>query len=198
MEKKDTTTTESQKEDENVMNTMDKKNVCLNKESCSKDLCMNPCLENKLKERKCCVMYSSGCNLFYIFLFVFVYIMFKNFTSTIHEIRNVLYSLRNLLNNMQFKLEQLIYNTNTMNASMNNTMNSVVKETEKMTEKMSEILPDRIPERIPERLPERMPERIPEKKSDKTEGRDGRDREELNIKNMVQIIENLETLFRSG
>jgi hypothetical protein len=142
--------------------------ICINKEECIKQC-------PRLNERKCCIMYSSSCNLFYIFLFVFIYFIFKYFVNTFQEFRNLLYSIRNMLNNIQHKLEHLIYNTNTLNTTINNSTNSVVKEIDKTIDKTID----------------KNSDKIPEKNKEKLEGKD-----DLNIKNIIRLIEHLESSFK--
>ena len=115
-----------------------------------------------------CVVYSSKCNLIYFFVFVSLFLILKYFINSFHQLQSILYSVHSLLSELNFNVHQLIH-FNTMNLSNN----TVVKENEKCCNKTPEIKT--------------------EEKSEKHEGKD-----ELNLKNMVQIIENLETLFRTS
>lgn len=115
-----------------------------------------------------CVVYSSKCNLIYFFIFVSVFFILKYFISSFHQLQSILFSIHSLITDLNFNVQNLVH-LNKINLSNN----TVVKENEKCCNKTPEIKT--------------------EEKSEKHEGKD-----ELNLKNMVQIIENLETLFRTS
>ena len=114
----------------------------------------NDCPNNLNKN--VCVVYSSRCNLFYVFIFVSLFFVFKYFVNSFYELQTMLLSIHSLLNELCFNVRQLM---------------SFNKCCDKPSETKTE-------------------------EKDKTEKNKVID--DLNLKNMVQIIENLESLFRSG
>lgn len=126
-------------------------------------------IEPSFTKRECpsknlCVVYSSRCNLIYVFIFVSVFLILKYFMSSFQQLQSILYSMHSLLSDLNFNILQFIH------------LNKVCCNKQEKSEIKSEIKQE-----------------VKAESEKKTECKD-----ELNLKNMVQIIENLETLFRSG
>jgi hypothetical protein len=129
-----------------------------------------------------CVVYSSKCNLIYFFIFVFVFLILKYFIGSFYQLQRILLSIHSLISEISFNVQNLVH-LNKINLS-NNTQNKVVKENEKCCNKTPET--------------KIKTENKTENKTEETSEKKSECKDELNLKNMVQIIENLEMLFRNS